>query len=558
MSDTTKTQLNEAKNAFEASRYSDAESILQSMPQDDLKVQHNLATIRFLQQKISGSEALAALHSGNDEYFDDGVGSKVPPLSLQYEGHETAVYNQAAIYARSGLVNESILLLRRLLENADDMPVKTVAYCLCLFHVLTRPMRKTVARLSSRHDEELVQKVLKDRMAQINAAPELMKLVEAAFADSSALHDVFKDAGGDNAKQVIYLNNLGTFSMYEEKPHVANLCFAKAYKAASTMASTNYLSHSIQYNIGLCALMRQDHEEAVTQFLAVQDSMKSSPVFWVRFAEAAVVAFQRHARLQRRAEYAHQQDTFRELLQSGKVYANFEFLLLPGATHVPTPASDVPVKETSAYTAMEQLASITVQNALFLLVPRSYTFSSAMEAFPQREVLLQYAMLYWISLELHRHNYMAVAEAGQELLNTHERHPLPPNLHATLIVYLVEALVHLNDPDRSMKVLRRATLSSLVSGSATDPVDPAQRSRMEAVFVSLAVTHILNGSWNQAHSVMDSLLQKIYDAAPATAAEYQPERDVMFAYHTLAVFLELAQGNQEKAAECLAKVNWSL
>lgn len=556
MSDTHKTRLVEAKAAFDAGHYSEAEKVLRDMRQEDMKVQHNLVTVRYLQNQLTAEQALSALRA-NAEGNGEDPNLKAPGLMLQYEGHETAVYNQALLFARSGQAHEAVLLLRRILEHADDVALPTLVYSVCLFNTLTKPIRKTPARMASRNDEELVQKVLKMCMEKLNSEPELMRLMSSAFADSSSLHDSFKDCENDPAKQAVYLNNLGVFSLTEDKLNVASLCFAKAEATAAGNPAGRHYVAPIQYNVGLCALLREDFDGALQEFLTVQDAMKSSAVFWVRCAEAAVSCVQQEARKQRRGEYERQQNTYSALLQSGKVYTNFEFLLLPSATSVPGPVTDA-AKELPSLTEVEQIATAAVQNALFLLVPKGHTFSSVVEAFPHEEALLQYAMLYWIALELNRRNYMAAAEAGQELLNAHERHPLPSNLHATLLIYVVEALVHLNDPERAMKILRRASLSALVSGNASDPVDAAQRSRVEALFVNLTVSHILTGSWNQAHSIMESLLRKIYDAAPAGTTEFAPQRDVMFAYCTLEVFLELAQGNQEKAAEWMAKITWSI
>lgn len=72
----------------------------------------------------------------------------------------------------------------------------------------------------------------------------------------------------------------------------------------------------------------------------------------------------------------------------------------------------------------------------------------------------------------------------------------------------------------------------------SDPIDAAQRSRVKALFVNLAVTHILTGSFNQAHKILDSLLQKMYDnEATSALLDFKPERDVLFAHHLLSVFL---------------------
>lgn len=544
-------QLAEARKAFEAGKYSDAANTLKLMPQDDLKVKHNLVAVQYMQRELDATEAAAQLQGQKPE------DERRSGLTLAYDGHETALYNRAAIYARSGLLPEAVSLLRSLLEIANDISISVLTNAICLFQTLTRPAPKLGSKPRSKPDEDLVQRVLKDKMAEISSDAALLALVTAAFADSSTLNEVFKGFEPNSPAQTIYLNNLGVVSMSDGKTSVGSLCFTKALKAATQQPNSYFTQQSVAYNAGLCALLRGGYEEAIKHFLDVQETMKASPLYWVRFAEAAVGAAQNLQAARKREEYERQQSGFSALLQTGKVYANFEFMLLPGAVTSPGPVQE-PRKESSVSVAAEQLAATAVQNALFLLVPQGTTPAVAAEAIPHREQLLQYALLYWTALELIRRNYLVAAEVGQELLTTHERRPLPATLHVALLSYVVEALIHINDADKAMKVLRKASLSSLLSGSPAEHTDAAQRSRMEALFVNLAVTHVLVGSWNQAHSLLESLLAKIYEAAPTGATEYRPERDVMFAYQMLAVFLELAQNNAERAAELLVKVNWSI
>ena len=303
MAESIQARLAEAKTAFDAGNYSEVEKVLRAMPQEDMKVQHNLVTVRYLQGQLTGEQALSALRASADGNGED-PNLKAPGLMLQYEGHETAVYNQALLFARSGQAHEAVLLLRRILEHADDVALPTLVYSVCLFNTLTKPMRKTPARTANRNDEDLVQKVLKTCMEKLNSEPELMKLMSAAFADSSSLQDSFKDCENDSVKQAVYLNNLGVFSLTEDKLNVASLCFAKAEAAAAaaTNPSGKHYVVPIQYNLGLCALLREDYEGALQEFLTVQDAMKASAVFWVRCAEAAVSCVQQEARKQRRGE----------------------------------------------------------------------------------------------------------------------------------------------------------------------------------------------------------------------------------------------------------------
>ncbi|CCW63263.1 unnamed protein product [Phytomonas sp. EM1] len=555
-------QLQQAQKTFDEGKFSDAESILQGMSPDDLKIYCNLVMVQYLQGELDIEQAIAKLAPPSDS-SDVATNSnnrkngaaKARNITLLYEGHETAFYNRAVLYARAGLILEAAAILRSILAMSKYISLKVLTYSLCLLHTVTRPAPKLGGSSRSKEDEDLIQSVLNERMEDITKDAELLALVTAAFADSSSVHEAFKNSNNNPMEQSIYLNNLGVFLMGDGKIGTAALCFSKAMETSGQQPSSQFIQQPVAYNAALCALLNEDYEEAIKHLLSVQAVMRISPLFWVRFAEAAIGLVQRHFRARQREEYERQQSAFSALLQTGKVYANFEFMLLPGAATVTGPMQE-PLKDSPAYTAAEQQAAVAIRNALFLLIPKGHSLSSALDAFPEMAQVLQHASLYWVALELFRKNYQATNEVGEQLLNTHEKHPLPTTVHATLLSYMVEALIHLNDPSCALKVLRRASLSSLINNPATESVDVAQRSRLEVLFINLAVTHVLTGSWNQAHVIMDSVLAKLYEAAPSASNEYRPEREALFAYQMLAIFLDLAQGNQEKAAEWLTKLNW--
>ncbi|CCW70027.1 unnamed protein product [Phytomonas sp. Hart1] len=555
-------QLHQAQEAFDAGKFSDAEGILEGMSPDDLKIYCNLVMVQYLQGKLDIEQAITKLAppSGSSDVMTRGnykknSAPKTRNITLLYEGHETAFYNCAVLYARAGLVLEASAILRSILAMSKHISLKVLTYSLCLLHTVTRPAPKLGGSFRSKEDEDLIQSVLNDRMEEITKDAELLALVTAAFSDSSSVHEVFKNTSNNPIEQSIYLNNLGVFSMGDGKVSAATLCFSKAMEVSGQQPNSEFIQQSVAYNAALCALLHEDYEEAIKHLLSVQAIMRISPLFWVRFAEAAIGLVQRNYHARQREEYERQQSAFSALLQTGKVYANFEFMLLPGAAAIAGPA-DEPPKDSSVHAAAEHQAAVAIRNALFLLIPKGHSLSSALDAFPEAAQILQHASLYWVALELFRKNYQVANEVGEQLLNTHEKHPLPSTVHATLLSYMVEVLIHLNDPSCALRVLRRASLSSLINSQSTESVDAAQRSRVEVLFINLAVTHVLTGSWNQAHMVMDSVLGKLYEVAPSASTEYRPEREALFAYQMLAIFLDLAQGNQEKASEWLNKLNW--
>ncbi|ESS67748.1 hypothetical protein TCDM_03446 [Trypanosoma cruzi Dm28c] len=559
--DAIKEQLENARKAFEAQKYQACEVILQKMPQEDLKAQHNLAIVRLLQNHADMEQTIAALADNSTEglpMLNEREGETKNSVSLLYEGHETAHFNRALLLARSGLLNEAAGILRGLLGTHNSITPAVLGRALCLLQTITRIPTKAHHR--QRSDDELIQKVITENMSKFSKDPALLSMVKGAFADSSTIHEMPHNSDADWA---VYFNNLGVLTMGDSKMNVASLCFAKAEKAAA-QCNTPLMRHPIVYNAGLCALLRGEYDSAITCFLSVQEFMKKSPLFWVRFAEAAVGKLQTETRKRDMEEYERMQNHFSEQLRNGKMLPNYEYLILPGAAICQGPLADP--KDSSVSTALETLVCSTIQNALILLLPQGHTAASAMEAFPHNVQLIQFALFYWCALEIFRNNYTVVVNVGYDLLSLHERRPLSPNLHAALLSYTVEALIHLNEPERALKVLRRSSLSSLVVGSSLEPLDSHQQGRVEALFINLAITHIANGLWNQASSVVESLLAKVYEGRAAKEKEgagsissgssTASNQGVILAYHMLVIFLELAQGNQEKAQEALLRVSW--
>ncbi|KEG14683.1 hypothetical protein DQ04_00351200 [Trypanosoma grayi] len=570
--DALRQQLEKTREAFETQNYQECEAILQAMPKDDLQTQHNLAIVRLLQNRADVEQTIAALaDNSSDGLPAPGEKEARPPITLLYEGHETAHFNRALLLARSGLVHEAAAILRALLGMHGSISLPVLGRALCLFQTITAGTAG--GRNRQRSDEELVQKVVTEDLSKLTKDPALHRMVNVAFSDVSNIHEVPHKS---DAEWAVYFNNLGVLTMGDSKMNVASLCFAKAEKSA-TQCNALLMRQPIVYNAGLCALLRGEYDSAITCFLSVQELMKNSPIFWVRFAEAAVGKLQAQMRAKNLEEYERMQDHFSEQLQGGKMLPNYEFLILPGAVITQGPLVDP--KDSSVGTALENLACIAVQNALLLLLPQGHTAVSAIEAFPHNVQLIHFALFYWCALEVSRKNYTVVANVGYDLLSLHERRPLSPNLYAALLSYMVEALVHLNEPDRAMKVLRRVTLSNLVVSSSSEQLDSHQQSRVEALFINLAITHIANGSWNQASSVVESLLAKICESRAAKEKELaqgsnskssntnssnsgggsssSSSQSVALAYHLLVIFLELAQGNQEKAQEGLQRFSWT-
>lgn len=568
-------KLLEANKAFSVGEWDAARDILLSLPGDNVTVTHNLAAVDYLLGKIDGEAAIKILESRPESDSATTAG-----FSLAYEGHETALYNLATIYSQTGHPQRAAGVLRQLLRVASLLDIAVLGRSVCLFHTLTSSGLVSGKLPRSEGDSTLEDDAMKVIVSAQDSpsSPSYAKAQEALrqFSYVSDTDSVLKwmkeEENPTPTSRAMHLNYLGASSLKERKPYVATLCFNKAREHHEETPLPHYVFNPITYNAGLSALLREEYDTAIHNFLLVQNSMKSSPLFWLRFGEAALGALQSLKRSTDRESYDQQQAYCSRLLHEGQSYGSFEYLMLPNALLTRGPyATDVvsmsdPSNKSSnsplaaAMASMEQLTCAALQNALALLVPVGHTYATAKEAFPQHEVILSYALLYWASLEHFRRNYVAVISVSQSLLDLFNRGtPLPANLHTTLLCYLMEALVHLNEPERAMELLRGCQISHFIVGSgAGDQTDVSQRSRVEMLLVHVAITQILCGMWVQAAATMNSWLAKIFESAPAGAVEYKPESDVYFVYQLVLIFLELAQGKQSEAAAVLKKLHWSL
>lgn len=558
-----KTQLSAAHQAFNEGKFREAEQILHKLPQDSLKVQHNLVAVQYLLGELEAEKAIAQLEVGliDPKAREEGASynnNKVP-VTLKYVGHETALYNLATVCARAGHPHKALAVLRGLLELEGKLDLEILGKCVCLFHTLTASGslgKRQISESDAALEDNAMKVIVSDTVESNKEVKAKALRLFSYVSESNTLVDAMKTITNPVEKSMC-LNNLGAFSLKERKPYVATLCFSKAREVMSAQPN-HFMLQPIRYNAGLCALLREEHEQAIEHFLSVQEAMKTSPVYWVRVGEAALGVLHKQKRASLQEEYARRQATYSHLLHEGHMYENFEFLMLPNAVLTSGPSQES-ATTTAGASEMELLAATALQNALFLLVPPGKTYAAARAAAPHNEILLSYALLYWACLELHRHNYTAVEVIGHSLLDLYDRHPPPANLHVTLLSYLVEALVHLNQPEKAMKILRKCQPISFITGSSgTDQTDVAQRSRVEVLLIQVAITQILSGAWSHANNTMEFLIAKIFDSAPAGATEFQPEADAFFAYQMLAIFLELAQGKQSEAAALLGKVHWSI
>ena len=189
-------------------------------------------------------------------------------------------------------------------------------------------------------------------------------------------------------------------------------------------------------------------------------------------------------------------------------------------------------------------------NAVVLLIPTGCTVAEAVEKHfavggSQNYKLMQYVVSHLAFVELQRQNYAMVVDVVNDILSLHKQHALLPDVHITLITYAAEALCHINRPSHALKVLQAASFSELVSSS--EKLD-GQRQRVECLFANLCIVHIATSSWKQAQTLINSLMSKFTASGNASPTSPGFKSAIL-----LQIFLELAQGNKERAQEIFAK-----
>ena len=576
-------KLLEASKHFTSRSYADALRILQNAPRDDPKVQHNVAILEYLQNTTDYRSAIATLgevpglaasaingtSAGIPSKASTATPSSATGLTLAYEGNEIAHYNRAAIMIHNGFVEEGISVLRELLEMGSAIMTSVLGRAACLFYVTavrTAASRKNQTRAKS--DEALYQQVMTQHSSEFKKEPVLSRMMIVATADQAGLHDVFKGSSG--AEKAVCLNDLGVLAMEEGKPHIASVYFAIASKEVGGDNSLAQLQHSIAYNAGICAIARGENEAALSSLLSAAESMKGSPLLWLRLAQASVGILQElsgEACLE--AYEKEQSEIAAKLAQGGSssiIAPGFQLLQIPSSKHIYS-ATIAPSSQPSSQPIVA-LALGAIEAVLDILVPAGGGNTSPSSALAecahqhyasgstQNFRTIQHALAYLCFIETLRQNFSVVYKVGSDLLGVHKTHALLPDVHVTVVTLVTEALCHLNKPALALKVLQAASLPDFVALTAVgDKTEAArQKQRVEALFVNVAVVHIAAGSWKQAQTIITSLLSKVAaSTAPAGAPAAVPPFSASKLASLLQIYLELAQGNKEKALELLGK-----
>ncbi len=578
--DALNTKLLDASKLFTSRNYADALRLLQTAPRDDPKVHHNIAVLEYLQnitdcrttveslEEVPGSAVAtpAAITNG-------GALPKAPAtgLALAYEGHEIAHYNRAAVLIHNSFVEEGISVLRELLEMSSAISTAVLGRAACLFYVSavrSAPMRKNQARAKA--DEALFQQVMSQYGAEFKKEAVLSRMVAVATADQAALHDTFKGSSG--AERAVCYNDLGVLALEDSKPSVAAVYFALATREAAGDASLVHLQQSIAYNVGICALAREEYEAALKALLSTAETLRGSPLLWLRVAQACVGILQQlSADISIDVYEAEQAQIGARLVAGGGssiISPGFQLLQVPCGKHIysacMTKHASAPPIVALALGAVEAVLNILV--APSSCAPTGNTASALTECAHQHYAngctqhfrTLQHALTYLCYVETLRQNFSVVHKVGSDLLAVHKTHALMPDVHVTVVSLITEALCHLNKPALALRVLQAASLQDFVALSAANDKGEAvrQKQRVEALFVNVAIVHIAAGSWRQAQTIITSLLNKVANGSSATAYPVvcvAPPFSSAKLASLLQIYLELAQGNRDRALELLGK-----
>eukprot|EP00744_Colponema_vietnamica_P004075 GILI01006143.1.p1 GENE.GILI01006143.1~~GILI01006143.1.p1 ORF type:complete len:598 (+),score=130.90 GILI01006143.1:127-1920(+) len=583
----TEAKLVEANAQFMKRNFEETLKILSSCPPDDIKVKHNVAIVQYMQKGGNVKDVLAVLESVPADLVAPITekGAKAVPETVGaslledfvYDGHEGAHYNRAVVLLHNGFVEKSISILRELATREPPVSPEIQVRSALLLQVATPALNKKKTR--TRADEDLISKVFEQNIKLIQANTSLKRMFQLAFCDNSNLHDWYRDSSKSASDRVTYYNNLGTLAMNEGKENLAAIYFSNALKNINENDTNSELVlHSVLYNAGVCALLRKEYNAAVKSLLLTQESMKGSPILWLRVAQAALGVHSGFATTSVAEAYAESQNAIAETLaKSGRILPGFQLLQVPSTLGVYGSNTD-PASRTALDTAMK-----AIDNGLSLLVPTGSSLTVAAD----KLVLtgntslfraLQYLLCYAAYVELQRLNYAAAALIATDLLSLGKGgHPLSPDVLVTAVIYASEALCNLNKPASALKILQSVSAADfIVMDNIVD-----QKLRVSAVMINLVVVHIANGNWKAASTLTTNLISK-YNATPAatvtasptftanTPNNYAPNNStpaqsiaagqaggspwmhIGRCATLLQIFIELAQGNRDRALEILA------
>lgn len=517
MADDLQNRLQEANKHFNNKAYDTCLHMLNTCPKDDPKVQHNMALVAFHK---TGS--LRPFQSG-------GVALSNGAVALEYEGHEIGLLNQAFALQQGGdHSDEAQRIADGLLPFAALIPPKQQARLAILLRGLNPSAIRTKANPTT-----ILPSL--DTAAVQSADPNVSKALQLAFSDTTGLHTWYRDSTKSYADKAAYFNALAIDAFAASKLAIAAHHFAKAAEAAeaaSTAICPSTVS-AIHFNNGLCGLARgKDYLATLGSFVSAQAGMGGSVRLWLRIAETCV----HHAR-KVASEKSLQLDSKRLSAQSSALHDDG---VKPAFVPFPSPALVYPQGQTStdALSVAYNQATQAFHNALALLVDyKAESLASAAARLSNSGfVALAQSLAGLCYVELSKGNYPAAVLHHSEFTTVRALRPklVSADLVASVACYGAEALCACNKPAQALKHLQSLDFNELMVGTSDDD-SPAKDENVEALFINLTIAHIMAGQWAKALSIGQSVLPKFKSKFSTL----------------LQVYLDLAQGNKEKALEVL-------
>lgn len=517
----------------------------------DPKILHNLNLVQYLLHSGDARSTIEALGSSPFSPMSTTTHAEQQTTTLEYEGHEIAHYNRAVLLFHNGRVEDASHVLRDLLQLHDVLTPAVLGRCVALYQLCCSQGVVGVkgtpgkGRSQSRSDEELISTIMAKYMNEFKKDAQLTKMLSVAIADSSSLHEHFKLATTP-CEKAAYFNDLGVHALADGKTNVAALYFAKANRMATTGNMDAMLRHQILYNVGVCSSLRGEFGPAIKSFLIAMQSMQASPMLWLRLAYASLSFLAQASSTDAVVQYEEQQQEIAAILAKGGMSPHFALLQLP--TEFCSTGERSKTRHLFGSLALQCAAS-----ARSLVATPGRTLAASIEHMANSGrssdvKLLQYSLLYHAAADIALSNFSS-AVVTLTSLSSILRGGQNPDLQAAALLLRTEALCRVGKTKDALFVLSNASLGELFTHADRTDVQ-AQRCRVEALFVNLAVVQIGNGSWRNAQTLIASLIAKISNGSATTTAAR--------AAHLLQVYLELAQGNKERALELFLKAPLSV
>eukprot|EP00759_Apiculatamorpha_spiralis_P033646 PhF_6_TR34961/c0_g1_i1/m.50742 len=432
---------------------------------------------------------------------------------IRYDGHDIVIYNEGVLLYRQMAYESALELVQTLFqfrEHLKSSVVIRVALLMLGCRVALRRISDAATNdlttyLRGQESEMITIDSTEGTQLHRNYQSMLPMIVfyngnvDGALAELRVWYEKHKP--NDPGIDASYYNNLAVMTSSLGSLGTAGFFFNQAQGANNAQSTTIGMAFA---NHGTVLLQSGQNELALRCFETAASLIPKVPLVWIRMAQCCCNLYD--------AAYREAQaKSINNLSVRGEAALHRTVVVNVSANFTPT-AKERQLLET-AEVALRQALEITAHTTNIVLQPTIYCYLTYI-ALCQRN--------YNLALQ-----FYATFEAGTGKLDK--------NLALIMASYNVEALCMSGQSHVALRFLSTVQLSDYID---THPKEDLVAVDAEALFVNLIIASIVAGHYGKAADILTNVL-----------AKNTTKRN----YVLLQVYLELAQGNRDKAIEVIRK-----